>query len=133
VSKAVKRHFYQKELAVHREKREEEIRKRRIASTMAREISRFWTNVKRVVELRELGRIDELRKTAMDQQLSFIVDQTEKYSDLLAEKFKSVVKEDEEEEVKEEETTPAPTELEHQPDGRNSEEILTKYFSVLTK
>lgn len=69
--------------------KEDEIRKRRMCSFIAREIQKFWGNVKKVIELREQSKIEDLKKKALDQQLSFIVDQTEKYSDLLAEKFKS--------------------------------------------
>lgn len=56
---------------------------------MAREVQKFWGNVKKILELREQSKIEDLKKKALDQQLSFIVDQTEKYSDLLAEKFQS--------------------------------------------
>jgi len=91
ISRAVQRFFAQKELAIEREKREEEIKKRRVASSIARDINRFWSNVKKVVELRELSRIEDLRKSALDEQLSFIVDQTEKYSGLLAKKLNSSI------------------------------------------
>lgn len=63
-----------------------------MCSFIAREVQKFWSNVKKVIELREQSKIEDLKKKALDQQLSFIVDQTEKYSDLLAEKFQSVMK-----------------------------------------
>lgn len=63
-----------------------------MCSFIAREIQKFWGNVKKVIELQEQSKIEDLKKKALDQQLSFIVDQTEKYSGLLAEKFQSVLK-----------------------------------------
>lgn len=65
-----------------------------MCSFIAKEIQKFWGNVKKVIELREQSKIEELKKKALDQQLSFIVDQTEKYSGLLAEKFQSGLKKD---------------------------------------
>ncbi|XP_021954561.1 helicase domino isoform X3 [Folsomia candida] len=92
ISKAIRRHFKQKQLAAERALKEDEIRKRRMCSFIAREIQKFWGNVKKVIELQEQSKIEDLKKKALDQQLSFIVDQTEKYSGLLAEKFQSVLK-----------------------------------------
>lgn len=58
---------------------------RRIAAFCAKEIKNFWSNVEKVVEYKQHTRLEEKRKKALDQHLSFIVDQTEKYSQLLAE------------------------------------------------
>lgn len=85
-----------------RAKREEQNRLRRIASTMAREIRIFWGNVGKVcnrvvldrdwlyislllqvVEYKQRSLLDEKRQKALDLHLSYIVDQTEKYSDWL--------------------------------------------------
>lgn len=41
--------------------------------------------MEKVVEYKQHTRLEEKRKKALDQHLSFIVDQTEKYSQLLAE------------------------------------------------
>lgn len=58
---------------------------RRIAAFCAKEIKNFWGNVEKLVEYKQHTRLEEKRKKALDQHLSFIVDQTEKYSQLLAE------------------------------------------------
>ncbi|XP_039253757.2 helicase domino-like [Styela clava] len=69
---------------VRRAEKEEQNRLRRIASTMAREIRTFWGSIGKVVEYKQRSLLDEKRQKALDLHLSYIVDQTEKYSDWLS-------------------------------------------------
>ncbi|KAJ8955137.1 hypothetical protein NQ318_009030 [Aromia moschata] len=77
--------FQDKALAAQRAEKAHEQNLRRIASFCAKEIKNFWNNVEKLVEYKQHTILEEKRKKALDQQLSFIVDQTEKYSQLLAE------------------------------------------------
>uniref|UniRef100_A0A8C6LTT6 Snf2-related CREBBP activator protein n=1 Tax=Nothobranchius furzeri TaxID=105023 RepID=A0A8C6LTT6_NOTFU len=65
-------------------KRDEHAKIRRVASSIAKEVRAFWSNVEKVVQFKQQSRLEEKRKKALDLQLDFIVGQTEKYSDLLS-------------------------------------------------
>ncbi|XP_049823552.1 helicase domino isoform X3 [Aethina tumida] len=84
-SRMVQKYFQDKALAAQRAEKAHEQNLRRIASFCAKEIKNFWSNVEKLVEYKQNTILEEKRKKALDQQLSFIVDQTEKYSQLLAE------------------------------------------------
>ncbi|CAG7833591.1 unnamed protein product [Allacma fusca] len=86
-AKMIDKYFNDREIERLRAEKEEEIRLRRIASFIAKEIKNFWSNAQQIVEYKEQSRIEEMKKKALDQQLSYIVDQTEKYSSMLAESF----------------------------------------------
>lgn len=83
----IDKYFNDREIERARAEKEEEARLRRIASFIAKEIRNFWSNAQQIVEYKEQSRIEEMKKKALDQQLSYIVDQTEKYSSMLAESF----------------------------------------------
>ncbi len=83
----IEKHFHDKQLVAEKAKKEDAVKVRKIASFIAKEVRNFWSNVQKLVEYKEQSRIEELRKKAMDQHLSFIVDQTEKISSMLAESF----------------------------------------------
>nr|XP_006000939.1 PREDICTED: helicase SRCAP [Latimeria chalumnae] len=84
VVRMVIRHHEEQRQKEERAKREEQAKLRRIASSIAKEVKQFWTNVEKVVQFKQQSRLDEKRKKALDLQLDFIVGQTEKYSDLLS-------------------------------------------------
>ncbi|RZB39782.1 helicase domino, partial [Asbolus verrucosus] len=84
-ARMVQKYFQDKALAAQRAEKAQEQHLRRIASFCAKEIRNFWNNVEKLVEYKQHTILEEKRKKALDQQLSFIVDQTEKYSQLLAE------------------------------------------------
>lgn len=85
LSRAVlKYHQEQRSKEVKAEK-EESVRLRKIAASIAKEIKQFWGSVEKVVQYKVQSRLEENRKKALDLQLNFIVDQTEKYSSWLAE------------------------------------------------
>ncbi|XP_044753468.1 helicase domino [Coccinella septempunctata] len=84
-AKMVQKYFQDKALAAQRAEKAQEQHLKRIAAYCAKEIKNFWNNVEKLVEYKQNTILEEKRKKALDQQLSFIVDQTEKYSQLLAE------------------------------------------------
>ncbi|KAL1491858.1 hypothetical protein ABEB36_012391 [Hypothenemus hampei] len=84
-SRMVQKYFQDKALAAQRAEKAHEQHLKRIAAFCAKEIKVFWSNVEKLVEYKQNTILEEKRKKALDQQLSFIVDQTEKYSQLLAE------------------------------------------------
>ncbi|GAB6030179.1 hypothetical protein CHUAL_005855 [Chamberlinius hualienensis] len=78
--------FHQEnKLKEERAEKEAELKLKRIASSVAKEIKQFWTNVEKFVEFKQQSRLDMKRKKLCDLQLNFIVDQTEKYSSWVAE------------------------------------------------
>lgn len=84
-ARMVQKYFQDKALAAQRAEKAQEQHLKRIAAYCAKEIRTFWSNVEKLVEYKQHTILEEKRKKALDQQLSFIVDQTEKYSQLLAE------------------------------------------------
>lgn len=84
-ARMVQKYFQDKALAATKAEKAHEQHLRRIAAFCAKEIKNFWNNVEKLVEYKQNTRLEEKRKKALDQHLSFIVDQTEKYSQLLAE------------------------------------------------
>lgn len=91
-ARMVQKHFAEKAMAAQRAEKAQELQLKRIAAFVAKEIKIFWSNVEKLVEYKQQTKLDEKRKKALDQQLSFIVDQTERYSKQLVEGMnKSVV------------------------------------------
>lgn len=84
LARMVQKHFQDKALAEQRAQKAQELQLKRIAGFLAKEIKFFWSNVEKLVEYKQQAKIKEKRKKALDQHLSFIVDQTEKYSQQLA-------------------------------------------------
>lgn len=84
-ARMVQKYFQDKALQVQKAEKEQEMRLRKVAGFIAKEIRTFWGNVEKLVEYKVTTKLDEKKKKALDQQLSFIVDQTEKYSSWLAE------------------------------------------------
>lgn len=83
-ARMVMRYHQDKEAQKEKEKREELARLRRIASTIAKDIRAFWCDVEKIVDFKYQTRMEEKRKKALDMQLNFIVGQTEKFSNLIA-------------------------------------------------
>ena len=67
--------------------REEAQEGQKIAAFIAKEVKNFWANVQRLVEFKEMAKIEELRKKTVDLHLSMMVDQTEKFADMVASSF----------------------------------------------
>lgn len=70
-------------MAAQKAEKAQELQLKRVAGHIAKEIKYFWSNVEKLVEYKQQTKIKEKRKKALDQHLSFIVDQTEKYSQQL--------------------------------------------------
>lgn len=83
-SRMVLKYFADRAQQAQRAERSHELQLRRIAAAQAKEIKLFWSNVEKLVEHKQNTHIKEKRKQAMDQHLSFIVDQTERFSKQLA-------------------------------------------------
>uniref|UniRef100_A0A672H9V4 Snf2-related CREBBP activator protein n=1 Tax=Salarias fasciatus TaxID=181472 RepID=A0A672H9V4_SALFA len=84
VVRMVMRHHEDLRQKEEKAKRDEHAKIRRVASSIAKEVRAFWSNVEKVVQYKQQSRLEEKRKKALDLQLDFIVGQTEKYSDLLS-------------------------------------------------
>lgn len=82
-ARMVQKHFQEKAMAAQKAEKAQELQLKRIAGHIAKEIKYFWSNVEKLVEYKQQTKIKEKRKKALDQHLSFIVDQTEKYSQQL--------------------------------------------------
>ncbi|XP_066970320.1 helicase domino isoform X4 [Macrobrachium rosenbergii] len=84
-ARMVQKYFMDKALQAQKEEKEKEMRTRKIAAFIAKEVRTFWSNTEKFIHFKITTKLDEKKKKALDQQLSFIVDQTEKYSSMLAE------------------------------------------------
>ncbi|KAG8223943.1 hypothetical protein J437_LFUL003751 [Ladona fulva] len=84
-SKMVLKYFQDKEIRLQNAEKARKLQLKRIANVSAKIVKTFWNNVEKLVEFKRNLRLEEKRKKALDQHLSFIVDQTEKYSSWLAE------------------------------------------------
>ncbi|CAF4842906.1 unnamed protein product [Pieris macdunnoughi] len=83
-ARAVQKYFQDKAVAAQKAEKAQELQLRKIAAFAAKEIRTFWTNVEKVVEWKRSVRVERARKQALDEQLSYIVDRTERYSRQLA-------------------------------------------------
>ncbi|XP_035206695.1 LOW QUALITY PROTEIN: helicase domino-like [Stegodyphus dumicola] len=82
-ARMITKYFQEKEIKAEKAEREEQMRLRKIASIMSREIKQFWNNIEKLVEYKQQTWLEEKRKKVLDVHLNFIVDQTEKYSSWL--------------------------------------------------
>ncbi|XP_046390170.1 helicase domino isoform X2 [Ischnura elegans] len=84
-SKMVQKYFQDKAIQLQNAEKTRKLQLKRVASVLSKGVKNFWNNVEKLVEYKQQMRLEEKRKQALDQHLSFIVDQTEKYSSWLAE------------------------------------------------
>ncbi|XP_013100224.2 helicase domino [Stomoxys calcitrans] len=91
-AKMVQKYFQDKANAAQKAEKAQEAHLRRVAAFIAKEVKMFWGNVEKLVEYKHHTKIEEKRKKALDQHLSFIVDQTEKFSQQLAEGMNKTLK-----------------------------------------
>ncbi|XP_054722596.1 helicase domino-like [Uloborus diversus] len=82
-ARMITKYFQEKEIKAEKAEKEEQLKMRKIASIMAREIKQFWSNIEKLVEYKQQTWLEEKRKKELDVHLNFIVDQTEKYSSWL--------------------------------------------------
>ncbi|KAL0841655.1 hypothetical protein ABMA28_013933 [Loxostege sticticalis] len=83
-ARAVQKYFQDKALAAQKAEKAQELQLKKIAAFAAKEIRTFWSNVEKIVEWKRVRRVERARKEALDEQLSYIVDRTERYSRQLA-------------------------------------------------
>ncbi|KAJ2952402.1 hypothetical protein O0L34_g6710 [Tuta absoluta] len=83
-ARAVQKYFQDKAVAAQKAEKAQELQLKRIAAFAAKEIRIFWMNVEKLVEWKREKRVERARKEALDEQLSYIVDRTERYSRQLA-------------------------------------------------
>ncbi|RVE42282.1 hypothetical protein evm_013069 [Chilo suppressalis] len=83
-ARAVQKYFQDKAMAAQKAEKAQELQLKKIAAFAAKEIRTFWSNVEKLVEWKRVRRIERARKEALDEQLSYIVDKTERYSRQLA-------------------------------------------------
>lgn len=85
IAKAVQKYFQDKESAAQRAEKAQEQNLKRIAAFIAKEVKTFWSNAEKLVQIKQDMRLEAKRKLALNEKLKFIVDQTEKYSQQVAE------------------------------------------------
>lgn len=85
IARMIVRHFQDQQQKEMKAGREDALKLRRIASNIAKAVKEFWSNIEKVVQYKQQSRLEEKRRKALDMHLSFIVDQTEKYSTWLTE------------------------------------------------
>lgn len=82
---AAVRGFHQsKETRRLRELADAELKRRKLAARLGREVRGWWTKIERVIGYKQKLSAEEERRSAMNKQLVALVKQTEKYSDSLA-------------------------------------------------
>lgn len=104
-ARMIMKYHSDKDTQVEKAEKENQLRLRKIASSISKEIRLFWSSVEKLVEFKIQTKLEEKRKKALDSHLNFIVGQTEKYTEWLAEGLNknSSNKEEEEEQIEEDE------------------------------
>jgi hypothetical protein len=67
-----------------RESRKGELQVRKVAATIARDVTGWWQTVEKLVLHKHQSKLDEKKQRALDKHLDFLVGQTERYSTMLA-------------------------------------------------
>ncbi|CAB4065314.1 Helicase ssl-1,Helicase swr-1,E1A-binding protein p400,Helicase SRCAP,Probable ATP-dependent helicase PF08_0048,Helicase domino,Protein PHOTOPERIOD-INDEPENDENT EARLY FLOWERING 1,Helicase SWR1,Helicase swr1 [Lepeophtheirus salmonis] len=130
-AKMVQKHFSDKALSVARAEKAHEQHLKKLASFQAKEIREFWSNVEKFFEFRLQKRIEYMRKKALDEHLNFIVDKTEKFSNMLAESLAqdisspSLKNEQQSKMIQESESAPEKYEKEYRPDSSSEDDEET--------
>ncbi|KAK9867647.1 hypothetical protein WJX84_005155 [Apatococcus fuscideae] len=70
-----------------RKEKEEQAKLQRHAGWIAKEVTGFWRKAERVVYYKHQAVLDARKREAYDKQLDFLVDQTQRYSTLLAQRL----------------------------------------------
>ncbi|XP_011622082.2 protein PHOTOPERIOD-INDEPENDENT EARLY FLOWERING 1 isoform X1 [Amborella trichopoda] len=68
-----------------RKVKEEELRLRKISLGISKDVKKFWMKIEKLVLYKHQLELEERKKKALDKQLDFLLDQTERYSTMLAE------------------------------------------------
>ncbi|XP_074279283.1 protein PHOTOPERIOD-INDEPENDENT EARLY FLOWERING 1 [Silene latifolia] len=65
--------------------KEEEQRMRKVALNISKDVKKFWTKIEKLVLYKHQLELDDKKKKALDKQLEYLLGQTERYSNMLAE------------------------------------------------
>nr|GEV50192.1 protein photoperiod-independent early flowering 1 isoform X1 [Tanacetum cinerariifolium] len=68
-----------------RKQKEEELRMRKVALNISKDVKKFWTKIEKLVQYKNRLELDQKKKKALDKQLEYLLGQTERYSTMLAE------------------------------------------------
>ena len=80
IGRAVLKYFRDLELKDNREAKREEVALRRTASSIAREVKKFWSQVEKVKSHLEEMKVEAAKKKRMEEKLNVIVGETEKFA-----------------------------------------------------
>ncbi|CAB9516050.1 PHOTOPERIOD-INDEPENDENT EARLY FLOWERING 1 [Seminavis robusta] len=83
IAAAVRQYHKTRETRRLRELAEAELKRRRLAGRIGREVRGWWTKIERVIAYKQKCSADEERRKAMNKQLVTLVKQTEKYTESL--------------------------------------------------
>jgi hypothetical protein len=84
VASAVVKYHNQQQQKVERAEKEKELKVRKQAMKIAREVRRFWTQIETLAQHKLQAHVDMEKKKVLGKHLDFLVDQTEKYSTMIA-------------------------------------------------
>ncbi|KAG2884834.1 Helicase [Phytophthora cactorum] len=87
LSQTLVSHLDRQEQRLARQKKSEEIARRRTAARVGRDIKKFWTKIDKIIAFKVKLQADELRQRHMQKHLVQLVEQTEKYATALAASF----------------------------------------------
>ncbi|RLN92278.1 hypothetical protein BBJ28_00019650, partial [Nothophytophthora sp. Chile5] len=87
VAQALVSHLDRQEARLARQKKGEEVAKRRTAARVGRDVKKFWGKIDKIIAYKVKLQADELRQRAMQRHLAQLVEQTERYSSALAASF----------------------------------------------
>ncbi|ETM47366.1 hypothetical protein L914_07913, partial [Phytophthora nicotianae] len=96
LSQTLVSHLDRQEQRLARQRKSEEIARRRTAARVGRDVKKFWTKIDKIIAFKVKLQADELRQRHMQKHLVQLVEQTEKYATALAASFQEA------EEMKEE-------------------------------
>ncbi|CAM8976130.1 unnamed protein product [Rhodiola kirilowii] len=65
--------------------KEEEHRLRKVALNISKDVKKFWLKIEKLVLYKHRLELEDKKKKALDKQLEFLLGQTERYSNMLAE------------------------------------------------
>jgi HSA len=83
IAAAIRQYHKTRESRQLRELAEAELKRRRLAGRIGREVRGWWTKIERVIAYKQKCSADEERREAMNKQLVTLVKQTEKYTESL--------------------------------------------------
>eukprot|EP00601_Ochromonadales_sp_CCMP2298_P025528 CAMPEP_0173281656 /NCGR_PEP_ID=MMETSP1143-20121109/6362_1 /TAXON_ID=483371 /ORGANISM="non described non described, Strain CCMP2298" /LENGTH=244 /DNA_ID=CAMNT_0014219093 /DNA_START=63 /DNA_END=794 /DNA_ORIENTATION=- len=85
LTKAVDMYHKTKEAKKLKKSKDEVVNIRKVSSRLSRDVRKFWLKINKVVAFKQKMDADEVRQKAMDKHLVFLVKQTERYTNMLAE------------------------------------------------